>query len=221
MYPPVQLSEEILVAARALERLERLVATVHGQGQGDPRFTSALELLETIARKEGVPIAIVGGMAAIHHGYERWTKDIDIVVGIGHLAPLIRVAPNYGVKVRWQDPKGWHKLHYNGVDIEIVPEGGKARKDAPTTIPSPRQLGILQGSGYACLEGWVETKLSSNRSQDRADVVRVVKRTESSAIAKVAKHLTGVHPTYLRLFEELCTAAQEEMEQERERGGPR
>jgi hypothetical protein len=123
--------------------------------------------------------------------------------------------------VIWQDPQGWHKLHYNGVDIEVVPEGGKARKDAPTTIPGPRQLGVLQGAGYSNLEGWVETKLSSGRSQDRADVVRIMKRADAAAIASISKHLAGVHSTYLRLFDELCAAAKEEMEQERERGGPR
>src|SRR5262249_15650795 len=92
---PVQLAEEFRVAARALERLERLVATVHGPGPGDPRFDAALAVLQTLSRKEGVPIAIVGGLAAIYHGYKRFTKDIDIVVGKSHLDTLIRVAPHH------------------------------------------------------------------------------------------------------------------------------
>src|SRR2546421_8384802 len=111
------LVDELRGAARSLARLEGLVATVKGRDRGDARFAAALE---------------VGGMAAIHHGYERFTKDIDIVVGKGHLDPLIRVAPDYGIRIVWHDPNGWHKLRYKGVDIEIVPEGGQPRKNAPT-----------------------------------------------------------------------------------------
>jgi hypothetical protein len=220
-YAPAGLAEEMLAGARALDRLERLVATVHGSGQSDPKFASALAMLDTLSRKEDIPVAIIGGMAAIHHGYERLTKDIDIVVGKNHLAPFLQVAPNYGIKVVWRDVHGWHKFNYDGVAIEIVPEGGRARKDSPTTIPGPTQLGVAQGSGYSNLEGWVETKLSSGRIQDRADVVWILKRLDSVALARVSKHLGSVHRSYLRLFDELCELAREEIEQERERGGPR
>jgi hypothetical protein len=116
---------------------------------------------------------------------------------------------------------GWHKLRFNGVDIEVVPEGAKASGAAPTTIPSPERLGVLQGTGYASLEGWVETKLTSGRSLDRADVVQVLKKTAALAIARIRKHIAGVHRTYVRLFDELCEAAKVESEQERERGGRR
>src|SRR5437667_2961818 len=174
-----RLPEEILVAARGLARLERLVATVRGRGPRDAKFAAALEVLDTLSHKEGIPMAIIGGMAAIHHGYERLTKDIDIVVGKGHLDPLIRVAPHYGIKVVWRDPNGWHKLRYGGVDIEIVPEGPEPKKNAPTTIPGLEQLGVQEGAQYATLEGWMETKLASDRHLDRADVVQVMKKTDS------------------------------------------
>src|SRR5262249_7128329 len=158
-----RLREDVRVAARSLARLERLVAAVRGHGSPDDKFAVTLELLDELSRKEDIPIAIVGGLAAIHHGYERFTKDIDIVIGRSHLDPLIRVAPQYGIKVIWRDPHGWHKLRYGGVDIEVVPEGGVPRKDAPTTIPGVRQLGVQQGARYANLPGWMETKLASDR----------------------------------------------------------
>jgi hypothetical protein len=167
---------ELLVAASNMARLERLVATVKAKGQGGSKFAAALHILEVLARKEGIPFAIIGGLGAIHHGYERFTKDIDVLVGKGHLDPLIRVAPQYWIKVIWQDRAGWHKLRYGGVDIEVVPEGGTPRRNAPTTIPGLRQLGVEEGIGYATLEGWMETKLASNRQLDRADVVQVMKK---------------------------------------------
>src|SRR5437879_8161304 len=153
-----QLAGELHVAARALARLERLVATVQGREPGDARFAAALGVLDTLSRSEGIPIAIIGGMAAIHHGYERFTKDIDVVVGRSHLDPLTRVAPRYGIKVIWQDPRGWHKFRFGGVDIEIVPEGGQPRKDAPTTIPGVKQLGVRERAGEPTLAAAKESK---------------------------------------------------------------
>jgi len=197
------------------------VATVQGREPGDARFAAALGVLDTLSRSEGIPIAIIGGMAAIHHGYERFTKDIDVVVGRSHLDPLTRVAPRYGIKVIWQDPRGWHKFRFGGVDIEIVPEGGQPRKDAPTTIPGVKQLGVREGARYANLEGWTETKLASNRQLDRADLVQVMKKTVAANLRKARKHIAKVHRSYLLLFDELHAMAVAEMEQERERGGPR
>jgi hypothetical protein len=216
-----RLRPDLLVAARGLARLERLVATVKGRGKGDTKFDAALDILDTLARREGIPIAIIGGMAAIYHGYERLTKDIDVVVGKAHLDSLIRVAPRYGIKVIWQDPKGWHKLRYGSVDIEIIPEGGEPAKQAPATIPGVKQLGVDMGAEYATLEGWIETKLASNRIQDRADVVRVIKNVPATAIRRIKNHLAAVHRTYLKRFEELHATALEEKKQEQDRGGPR
>jgi hypothetical protein len=213
--------DELLVAAGGLVRLERLVATVKGRGQRDSSFAAALHVLNNLSRKEGIPVAIVGGMAAIYHGYERFTKDIDIVVGRGHLDPLIRVAPHYGIKVIWQDPNGWHKLRYGSVDIEVVPEGGEPKNHSPTAIPAVERLGVRSGARYASLEGWIQTKLASDRQLDRADVVQVLKKKPASTIRRIRSRLARIHRTYLCRFDELFALAEEEMEQERKRGGPR
>ncbi len=205
----------------AWAKLERLVAAVKRPGEENSEFDQALDVLRVLSRKEGIPIAIVGGMTAIKYGYERNTQDIDVVAARQHLDPLVRVAPTYGIKVIWNDPHGWHKLEYGGVRIEVIPEGGKPRKNAPTTIPGPRQLGVAEGMDYANLEGWMETKLASDRRQDQADVVQVLKKVDLAAIERIRAHIAGVHSIYLRLLEELLTAAEEEKEQESERGGPR
>jgi hypothetical protein len=144
----------------AFTTLRKVVRAVRNPGQGNSEYDQALELLKTLSSKEGIPIAIIGGMAAIHHGYPRFTDDIDIVIARQHLETIIRVAPAYRIKVLWHDPQGWHKLQYEGIRLEVVPEGGKPRKDAPTTIPGPGQLGVVQGSEYAHLPGWIETKLA-------------------------------------------------------------
>jgi hypothetical protein len=208
-------------AAEALVSLERMVAAVKGEEPPESKFVKALATLQALSRKEGIAMAIVGGLAAIHHGYQRFTKDIDVVVQSRHLDVLARVAPRYGIKVIWKDPDGWHKLRCEGVPIDIVPEGRKPRKDAPTTIPNPERLGVREGAGYAGIAGWVETKLGSYRVQDRADVVQVIKATTPAALRKIRRHLGKAHTIYLRRFDELLDAANEEKEQERERGGAR
>src|SRR5918911_313703 len=97
---------KILDTAKAMASLERVVAAVKGQEGRESKFAKALAALQTLSRKENIPLAIVGGLAAIHHGYERFTKDIDVVVRSGQLDVLARVAPRYGIKVIWKDPEG-------------------------------------------------------------------------------------------------------------------
>jgi hypothetical protein len=206
-------------ATSALINLERMVAAVKGKDAQESKFARALATLEALARKEGIPLAIVGGLAAIHHGYERFTKDIDVVVRSANLDILTRVAPQYGIKVIWKDPGGWHKLQCEGVPIDVVPEGRKPRKDAPAAIPGPEQLGVREGAGYAKLAGWMETKLGSGRVQDRADVVQILKATSAATLRRIRRHLAKVHALYAERFDELVATAKEEKKQERERGG--
>jgi hypothetical protein len=206
-------------ATEALVNLERMVAAVKGHEAKESKFAKALATLKALSRKEGIPLAIVGGLAAIHHGYERFTKDIDVVVSTRNLDILVRVAPKYGIKVIWTDPEGWHKLQCEGVPIDVVPEGRKPRNDAPTAIPGPEKLEVRAGADYAGIGGWMETKLGSYRVQDRADVVQVIKVTPAATVKNIRKHLGKAHSTYLQRFDELLAAAKDEMQQERERGG--
>lgn len=208
-------------AARALERLEGVIAAVKDLPGKDPKFAAALAVLKVLSRKEGIPLAIIGGLGAIYHGFERNTKDIDVVVGQESLDIVTRVAPGYGIKLIWRDPRGWHKLQYEGLRIEVVPEGGMPRSDAPTTVPSPKHLGVAEGCSYAQLAGWMETKLGSNRAIDRADVIQVMKKTSATMLARARKQLDKVHQIYVRRFDECLAAAKEERQQERERGGER
>lgn len=208
-------------AAEVLAELARTIAAVKGEEPPESSMARALATLKALARKEGLSMAIVGGLAAIHHGYQRFTKDIDVVIQSGNLDTLTRVAPQYGIKVIWRDPDGWHKLQCEGVPIDVVPEGRRPRKDAPTTIPNPKQLGVRAGADFAGIAGWMETKLGSYRAQDQADVVQVIKVTTAATLRKIRKHLGQVHPIYLRQFDELLAKAKEEKEQERERGGAR
>ena len=121
-------------------------------------------------------------------------------------------------KVAWQAKSGWHTLTHGDVEINVVPEGGKARSSAPSTIPGPAQLGVAKGLGYATLPGWIELKLSSGRQRDHAHVVDVLKKTAPQMVQLARKHLSHVHHSYVALFDKLLATAKAEKSQERKRG---
>lgn len=210
------LADDILAAATTLKRgSESVRAVMTGEAN---RFTSALDDLRKLAESEDIPIAIVGGLGAIRYGYPAATQDIDVAIGREHLDDFLRVSPRFGFKVAWEAKSGWHTLTHGDVEINVVPEGGKARNTAPTTIPSPAQLGVVRGLGYASLAGWLELKLSSARQKDRAHIVEVFKKADSGEIAAARHHIVQVHQDYLVLFDQLELEARDEIDQEKERG---
>ena len=153
------------------------------------------------------------GLALIfeHHGS---TEDYAIAFEFHDDIVLLDSASS-PTRARFYQVKTKDKGHWTLSDLYRR----KPRKDAPTAIPSPEQLEVSEGAGYAGIGGWMETKLGSYRVQDRADVVQVVKVSTPTALKKIRKHLGKVHAIYLRHFDELFAAAKEEIEQERERGG--
>ena len=52
----------VLDAAEAMVTLDRMVAAVKGQEGQESKFAKALATLQTLSRKEGIPLAIVCGL---------------------------------------------------------------------------------------------------------------------------------------------------------------
>jgi hypothetical protein len=211
-------SEQISATAALLERaFESVRAVVDGE---DNRIKRGLEALKQLALRESIPIAIVGGLGTIYYGYRTTTDDIDISVGKADLDRLLDVAARNGLKVLWRAKTGWHTLAYDDVEINVVPEGGRARTTSPTTLPGPAQLGVSSGFGYASYEGWLELKLSSGRLKDLGHVAETLKVATPEMIAKARDHLAKVDPTYVARFEEVLQQVMSEKEDERERKPP-
>ncbi len=212
----IRLATAILDSVAVLNRGSESVRAVLAAEEN--RFSRALTDLQRLSQGEGVPIAIVGGLAAIRYGYPAATQDIDIAVARDKLEVLMKAAPKYGFKVAGEAKSGWHTLTHGDVEINVVPEGGKARDTAPTTIPGPATLGVQQGLDYASLPGWIELKLSSGRQKDRAHVVEVMKKTGDQPIQAAREYIAQVHQSYLNLFDQLYEEALEERTQEEQRG---
>jgi hypothetical protein len=141
--------------ADAMVNLDKLVATVSGRDAQESKFAKALATLKALSRKEGIPLAIVGGLAAIRHGYERFTKDIDVVARSVNLDVLARVAPQYGIKVIWKDPDGWHKLECEGVPSTSCRRAGSRATTHRPQFQAPITWEFEQGpSMQASPDGW-------------------------------------------------------------------
>ena len=209
------ITPELAAGAVLLERAaESVRAVIHSE---DNRFTRAFAALNSLSTSEGIPIAVIGGLAAIRYGYPAVTEDIDIVVARDHLERLLDESPRFGFKVQWRSRSGWHTLRFEDVEINVVPEGGKARDTAPTTIPGPPALGVTQGLDYANLPGWIELKLSSGRTKDRTHIVEVIKTLSPEQLTETVAHIRGVAESYAVLLDQLIVEAAEEVRQESER----
>ena len=213
----IPISKDLIAAAKTLARGTESVRAVMGVEEN--RFSRALSDLQRLAVSEGIAVAIVGGLAAIHYGYPAATQDIDIAIARLDLDRFLLAAPGYGFKVVWRAESGWHTLTHADVEINVVPEGGKAKNTSPTTIPAPAAMGVSQGLGYASLPGWIELKISAGRQKDRAHVVEVLKKTADPEVDAVRIALTRIDGGYAATFEQLLEEAIDERLQEEERGG--
>jgi hypothetical protein len=205
----------------------KLVADVMNRGAARVRaitageqneFGRALKDLDNLARKAQIPMALGGGQAATHYGFRGGTEDIDIVVGKDNLDKFLRYAPDFGFKVVWRSKSGWHTLDHSGIEINVIPEGGKAKDSSPTLIPGPEQLGVTEGLGVACLSGLLEMKIATGRAKDFGHIAELLKITPDAEIDTCRTHLRGVHSDYLREFERLVQQVEQEKEQEQRRG---
>lgn len=211
------LSVEIKSALQTLSRGSECIDAVRSMNSEENRFTRALEDLQRLAETEQISLAIVGGLGAINFGYPAATQDIDIAIDRCNLQCLIESSSRYGLKIAWESKLGWHTLTHDDVEINVVPEGGKARDSSPTLIPGPQQMGLKAGLHYAPIEFWMELKISSGRQKDRAHVVEVLKMADPSMVERIQSHLRIVHAQYEQTFIELVGEAETERQQEKER----
>lgn len=205
---PAQVLHERAASIRAVERSEMNA------------FTECLAALTEISAALDAPIAIVGGLAAIHHKARVTTLDVDIVVPKARLGDLVTEGPRHGLVLRRESPRGWHTFvfpHAGGaVDVHVIPEGESSPRDpehAPRN-PGPEELGVHRGLGYAEFAPWVVMKLVANREKDRYHLVEALKHANQVQVSEVVLKLRSLHSSYLAELERLVRAAEAERDQE-------
>jgi hypothetical protein len=131
------------------------------------------------AEKLGVPLIIVGGVAVICHGYERTTKDRDVLVSHRH-------AKNLGNHL-W-DHADWERLEISEYAFVYRPTGIKVDflvgKDLmtlgqPYYFPEPSEVEQAQKHVEQIpvigLHDLLYFKLLAGRMQDLSDIMQLVK----------------------------------------------
>jgi hypothetical protein len=179
----------------------------------DNRFSRTFDSLRDLSQQLNTPLAIVGGLAGIYHGSGVTTLDIDIVVSASRVDEFATIAVANGFQLVRHSPRGWHLFESPwGVRVELLPSGQRTPRDpadAPP-IPTPQELGVESGVGYAAFAPWVMMKLVAARDKDRYHLIEAIKQANEAKMSLVVLWLQSHGPQYLPEWSRLVTAAQDE-----------
>ncbi len=131
-----------------------------------------LALRKLLARAQ-VPYALVGGVAVIHHGYVRATRDLDLLLERGDLARLLQHLAEHGF-----ERSAENRLRHveSGVDVDLLFAGDPRPRPGAPPYPRPSELARSQRENDVVdLPGLVDLKLLAGRHQALADVVALLK----------------------------------------------
>lgn len=133
------------------------------------------EEVARLCREAGVSPLVIGGLAVNHHGYARFTADLDLLVSREEAMPLLR---------RFKQEHGWRRYREGfkhtvlDVGVDICVEGDRTSPHSTETFPSPADLRALsvQPLPIPQLSELIALKVMSGRARDDADVVELLKR---------------------------------------------
>jgi hypothetical protein len=121
------------------------------------RLWRDLERVVAYLRERGIDPVVVGGLAVQHHGWERLTEDIDILIAREAYQQLVQEG-----KIKF----GQLKL-IPGTQVDVLTEG----KDSN---PDPEY--VRDGSSvYPTFPGLMYLKLKAGRAKDIGDVTELIK----------------------------------------------
>ncbi|MBI1785473.1 hypothetical protein HYR69_10050 [Candidatus Sumerlaeota bacterium] len=130
----------------------------------------------------GIPYAIAGAMALFHHGYRRFTEDVDILVTREGLKKLYEALESLGSAPPFSDGKNLRDTE-SGVKIDFMVTGDYPGDGMPKPVafPDPDDVAqTIKGHRFIPLAKLFELKLASGltnplRAKDIGDVQEAVK----------------------------------------------
>ncbi len=155
----------------------------------------------------GVPYAVAGAMALNEYGYERVTRDVDVLVTREGLAQLKAEVLGRGYVEKFPGSKGLRDTENNvAIDFLLAGEYPGDGKPKPVRFPAPEEVGVRRGGIlFLPLPKLVEFKLASglsllDRAKDIGDVVELIHA--ASLPKELADELDpSVRPKYVELWE--------------------
>jgi hypothetical protein len=191
--------------------------------EGDELFArtgAVFESLRRLARRlenEGIPYALIGSMALILHGYERFTKDVDIVMTREGLAAFQAKCVGRGYVLAFPGAQKTFRDTVSNVRIKIITTGEYPGdgKPKPVSFPDPSQASIERdGIRIIQLERLLELKLASglsapHRLRDLADVQDLI-ATLGLPLDLAGRLDASVRDEYRRLWNAAQSAGERE-----------
>ncbi len=164
-----------LDARTSLVRMQELLRKVDDIASGKDL---TLRALREEAERLGVPLVVVGGVAVILHGYERTTKNRDVLVSYRH-------AKNLGIHL-WDHPD-WDRLEIReyafvyrptGIQVDFLVGRDLMTLGQPYYFPEPHEVEQskrVEQIPVVGLHDLLFFKLLAGRLQDLADIMQLVK----------------------------------------------
>jgi hypothetical protein len=143
----------------------------------------------------GVRHALVGGLAVGAHGWPRATRDVDFLVDDSAF-----VKTDAGLVIL----RAGIPVQAHGIAVDTV----SVRDDERHLLPAIEAAEISEGIPVLSIEALVYLKLASPRSQDRQDVLQLVRA--GADLERVRKYLDANAPKLREKFEAIVRAADEE-----------
>lgn len=167
--------DRVNATAQVLARLRRFV----GEMAPDlPPVDSALDPVRKLFRDAGVAFKIVGGVAVVHHGYPRFTEDVDVLIESGASERLEAALDAHGFE-RMSAARLRHTA--TGVRVDLLVAGWPLPRASAGLYPSPQSLpGSARDPDVIALPGLLGLKLRARRHRDLADVVELLKRLDEA-----------------------------------------
>jgi hypothetical protein len=177
-----------------------------------PAVEVALADLRAMLARAGVQYALVGGLAVIHHGYVRTTKDIDVLLDRDDATRILPLLDGADF-----EPSGQRRWRHRttGVDVDLLFAGEPMPREQ-ARYPHPADVGrSRRESDIVDLATLMNLKLQAGRHRDTADVVELLQDLDEGTYLGIEATL----PPHLRprLFQLRLDALEER--RWRERGG--
>lgn len=201
-----------------LSCFDPLSSSILAMTTSDGPFHELIHEVGAAADRLGIPVAVVGGLAGIHHGSGVTTLDADLVVRPDD-GDRLAAELDQDDRCEWKrrSDSGWHRLIFTaaggvGLDVKLLPAGRTIDPDRAGTlpIPDPRELGVESGLGYADLAGWVVMKLAAGRAKDHYHLHEVLKRIDQGSLGQVVTRLRTVAPEHLPTLDRLFREAEDD-----------
>jgi len=165
---------------------DRMLREASAYFAGEGRLHGALRRLTQRLDAEGIPYALLGGLALAEHGYPRLTEDIDLLLTPSGLQRFRQRLLGRGYRSAFSGAEKTFRDTETGVRIEIVTAGEYPGDGLPKPVafPDPTTPGMtieIEGIRIVKLEKLIELKLASgmsasHRLRDLADVQDLIAR---------------------------------------------